>query len=143
MNIKKTSSTPVNNKNCRDLNKHLVKMVKLDHFCCSKTTGAVDVFHITSLDQVSAIGPIRPCDELNPIKFPPLVWLARLVGNEGPSTFTTLPETNIAHENPIFPGKYHQNGGFSMAMLVSGSVIGILGMKLPSFPTFRASQLES
>ena len=31
---------------------------------------------------------------------------------------TTLPETNIAHENPIFPGKYHQNGGFSMAMLV-------------------------
>ena len=34
----------------------------------------------------------------------------------------TLPETNIAHENPIFPGKYHQNGGFSMAMLVSGSV---------------------
>ena len=27
----------------------------------------------------------------------------------------TLPETNIAHENPIFPGKYHQNGGFSMA----------------------------
>ena len=32
------------------------------------------------------------------------------------------PETNIAHENPIFPGKYHQNGGFSMAMLVSGSV---------------------
>ena len=36
----------------------------------------------------------------------------------------TLPETNIAHENPIFPGKYHQNGGFSMAMLVSGSVSG-------------------
>ena len=31
---------------------------------------------------------------------------------------STLPETNIAHENPIFPGKYHQNGGFSMAMLV-------------------------
>ena len=30
----------------------------------------------------------------------------------------TLPETNIAHENPIFLGKYHQNGGFSMAMLV-------------------------
>ncbi len=40
-----------------------------------------------------------------------------------------LPETNIAHENPIFPGKYHQNGGFSMAMLVSGSVFSpsILG----------------
>ena len=34
----------------------------------------------------------------------------------------TLPETNIAHENHIFPGKYHQNCGFSMAMLVSGSV---------------------
>ena len=30
-----------------------------------------------------------------------------------------LPETNIAriaHEMPIFPGKYHQNGGCSMAM---------------------------
>ena len=24
---------------------------------------------------------------------------------------------------PIFPGKYHQNGGFSMAMLVSGRAI--------------------
>ena len=35
----------------------------------------------------------------------------------------TLPETNIAHENPIFPGKYHQNGGFFMAMLVSGRVV--------------------
>ena len=31
----------------------------------------------------------------------------------------TLPETNIAHENPIFPGKSHQNGGFSMAGYVS------------------------
>ena len=30
---------------------------------------------------------------------------------------STLPETNIAHEYPIFPGKYHQNHGFSMAML--------------------------
>ena len=36
--------------------------------------------------------------------------------------FNTLPETNIAHENPIFPDKYHQNGGFSMAMLVYRSV---------------------
>ena len=34
----------------------------------------------------------------------------------------TLPETNIAYENPIFPGKYHQNGGSSMAMLVSWRV---------------------
>ena len=34
----------------------------------------------------------------------------------------TLPETNIAYEHPIFPGKYHQNGGFSMAMLVYRSV---------------------
>ena len=34
----------------------------------------------------------------------------------------TLPETNIAHQNPLFPGKYHQNGGFSMAMLVYRSV---------------------
>ncbi len=35
---------------------------------------------------------------------------------------TTLPETNIAHENPIFPGKYQQNGGCSMALLVYRSV---------------------
>ena len=34
----------------------------------------------------------------------------------------TLPETNIAHENRHFPDKYHQNGGFSMAMLVYRSV---------------------
>ena len=32
---------------------------------------------------------------------------------------TTLPETSLAHENLIFPGKYHQNCGFSMAMLVA------------------------
>ena len=44
-----------------------------------------------------------------------------LVGNMG----GTLPETNIAHENLIFPGKYHQNGGFSMAMLVYRSVSNI------------------
>lgn len=31
----------------------------------------------------------------------------------------TLPETNIAYENPIFPGKYV---GFPMAMLVYQSV---------------------
>ncbi len=34
-----------------------------------------------------------------------------------------IPETKIAHENPIFPGTYHQNGGFSMAMLVYRSVV--------------------
>ena len=42
------------------------------------------------------------------------------------STRDTLPETNIAHENPIFSGKYgkyHQNGGFSMAMLVYRRVV--------------------
>ena len=37
--------------------------------------------------------------------------------------FTTLPETNSSPMKiPIFPGKYHQNGGFSMAMLVYRSV---------------------
>ncbi len=46
-----------------------------------------------------------------------------LVNKAKPQTKTlTLPETNIAHENPIFPGKYDQNGGFSMAMLVYRSV---------------------
>ena len=37
--------------------------------------------------------------------------------------FPTLPETNLAHEHPIFLGKYHQNGGFSMAMLVYRRVV--------------------
>ena len=50
----------------------------------------------------------------------------QLHGTDGTPKFgvprLTLPETNIAHENPIFPGKYHQNCGFSMVMLVSGSV---------------------
>ena len=36
---------------------------------------------------------------------------------------STLPETNeLPMKIPIFPGKYYQNGGFSMAMLVSGRV---------------------
>ena len=39
---------------------------------------------------------------------------------QDPKQGTTLPETNGSPINiPIFPGKYHQNGGFSMAMLVS------------------------
>ena len=44
----------------------------------------------------------------------------------------TLPETNSSPmKNPIFPGKYHQNCGFSMAMLVSGSVVqGITSWKV-------------
>ena len=41
----------------------------------------------------------------------------------------TLPETNIAHENPIFPGKYHQIGGFSMAMLVYRRVMRLFAQK--------------
>ena len=47
----------------------------------------------------------------------------KLMGLEDQIILYTLPETNIAHENPIFPGKYHQNGGFSMAMLVYRRVI--------------------
>ena len=36
---------------------------------------------------------------------------------------STLPETNsLSMKIPIVPGKYHQNGGFSMAMLVYRSV---------------------
>ena len=35
----------------------------------------------------------------------------------------TLPETNeLPMKITMFPGKYHQHGGFSMAMLVSGRV---------------------
>ena len=39
----------------------------------------------------------------------------------------TLPETNSSPMKiTIFPGKYHQNCGFSMAMLVSGRVISMI-----------------
>ena len=41
----------------------------------------------------------------------------------GVQKMNTLPETNIAHGNPIFPCKYHQNGGFSWAMLGLGRVL--------------------
>ena len=35
----------------------------------------------------------------------------------------TLPETNSSPmKTPMFPCKYHQTGGFSMAMLVLGRV---------------------
>ena len=37
-------------------------------------------------------------------------------------TFERNPRSFLQGELPIFPGKYHQNCGFSMAMLVSGSV---------------------
>ena len=54
-----------------------------------------------------------------------MYWMCLEIPNKTTKKFQTksicsftLPETNIAHENPIFPGKYHQNGGFSMAMLV-------------------------
>ena len=48
-------------------------------------------------------------------------WPSRLkTGN--PYNGYINPETNVAHEDPSFPGKYHQNGGFSMAMLVYRSV---------------------
>ena len=37
---------------------------------------------------------------------------------------TTLPETNSSPmKTPLFPCKYHQKGGFSMAMLVLGRVM--------------------
>ena len=55
----------------------------------------------------------------------------------------TLPETNIAHENPIFPGKYHQNGGFSMAMLVSGSVHTDLLHIFTTFPDLLKPKLPN
>ena len=46
-----------------------------------------------------------------------------LGGKQKNITYGTLPETNSSPMNiPIFPRKYHQNGGFSMAMLVSGRV---------------------
>ena len=54
-----------------------------------------------------------------------------------PIVGSTLPETNIAHENPIFPGKYHQNGGFPMAMLVYRSVDGVQSWSLRDFHVNR------
>ena len=55
----------------------------------------------------------------------------------------TLPETNIAHENPIFPCKYHQNGGFSMAMLVSGRVVKFYAAKKPGISRNPSLHVEN
>ena len=46
---------------------------------------------------------------------------------EGFPEKNTLQYTNIAIENLMFPGNYHQNCGFSMAMLVYRSVVHCLG----------------
>ena len=43
----------------------------------------------------------------------------------------TLPETNsLPMKIPMFPCKYYQNGGFSMAMLVLGRVNKLYSLKL-------------
>ena len=51
-------------------------------------------------------------------------FLGEVAGQKGEGTWSTLPETNscLPLKIPIFPGKYHHNGGFSMAMLVYRSV---------------------
>ena len=54
-------------------------------------------------------------------KFERLIFPTKYSSSQKVLKFT-LPETNTVHENPIFPDKYHQNGGFSMAMLVYRSV---------------------
>ena len=59
--------------------------------------------HLTPFTERSARDP--------PVK----VWLKKIHA-------ATLHETNIAHENHHFPGKYHQYAGFSMAILVYRSV---------------------
>ena len=52
------------------------------------------------------------------ISFPNLMAISKKAacffwGGNGSAILLTLPETNIAHENFIFPGKFHQNGGLS------------------------------
>ena len=55
-----------------------------------------------------------------PTAFPPLESDA---SNHLSEQITTLPETNeLPMKTPLFPCKYHQKGGFSMAMLVLGRV---------------------
>ena len=43
---------------------------------------------------------------------------------------------------PIFPGKYHKNGGFSMAMLVYGSVVMIVINTLPPIMGKKLEMME-
>ena len=71
----------------------------------------------------------RPCKSLKPC----------LGRNSNPTSsawvflkhFVYLPETNSwPMKITIFPGKYHQNGAYSIAMLLSGRVVCVL------FPTF-------
>ena len=67
------------------------------------------------------IGNLRNAQKFQ--AFPRSRCVDQFISSERIYSLNTLPETNIAHENPIFPGKYYQNCGFSMAMLVSGSVM--------------------
>ena len=60
---------------------------------------------------------------------PPDDFLSRQI-SESTIFMVTRPETNIAHENRHVPGKYNKNGGFSLAMLVSRSVLN----QPPTYP---------
>ena len=51
-------------------------------------------------------------------------FFGRNILKNGKILSPTLPETNSSPmKTPIVPCKYHQNGGFSMAMLVLGRVV--------------------
>ena len=55
----------------------------------------------------------------------------------------TLPETNGSPMKiPIFPGKYHQNGGFSMAMLVYRGVYPFICCPLKLTPPHLLARLN-
>ncbi len=70
-------------------------------------------------------------------------WTFLMVSQMFLMCIPTLPETNIAHENLIFPGKYHQNGGFSMAMLVLGRVSLLFGEDFPVWHSYFLDAMKN
>ena len=68
--------------------------------------------------------------------------MARFEEDVSPGTIFrlfSLPETNSSPMKiPMFPGKYHQNGGFSMAMLVAGCLaLSFLELSNYLFPSLK------
>ena len=87
-------------------------------------TSWLGFINVRSIDPCQAF-QIQPPSFCAPVSYHTEAWMPWNSKGEtwgaGESTkngIWTLPETNIAHENRHFPGKYHQNVGISMAMLV-------------------------
>ena len=88
--------------------------------------GRLHIFYL-GISKVSSLGALLVLLQVQPslLHFVQLQPYETSAGTASPKCtrfVSTLPETNMAHEKPFFPGKYHQNGGFPMGILVYRSV---------------------